>query len=329
MIGFPYWCQSIRQSFDYFAGLLFFEWDNYVLQMLSVERIWEHRNRNAVLLLSSIAILVIAIVDWETEPYFSLGFLYLFPIIAAAGFLPRWAVALLGMGCAALAEMFSSLGRSYLRFVFEALALAGCGLFVVELVRNRRLSAESQQRLKVLVETSPAAIVTVDERGIIELANAAASELMDPRTKKLIGSPIAAFLPDLHHAIRWEDAPQFRTSMQCRGHRSDGESFIADVWFSTYNEGSAHKLAAIIADASENASPTDARGDHEHSPLNPRETEVLRFLVQGLANKEIAARMGISESSVKNTLQQLFARTGVRTRSQLVRVAMEQYRDVL
>jgi two-component system nitrate/nitrite response regulator NarL len=57
--------------------------------------------------------------------------------------------------------------------------------------------------------------------------------------------------------------------------------------------------------------------------------DVLRLLVQGLANKEIAARMEISESTVKNTLQQLFAKTNVRTRAQLVRVALEQYRDTL
>jgi two-component system nitrate/nitrite response regulator NarL len=53
------------------------------------------------------------------------------------------------------------------------------------------------------------------------------------------------------------------------------------------------------------------------------------LLVQGLANKEIAGRMEISESAVKNAIQQLFAKTGVRTRSQLVRVALEQYRRAL
>jgi two-component system nitrate/nitrite response regulator NarL len=63
--------------------------------------------------------------------------------------------------------------------------------------------------------------------------------------------------------------------------------------------------------------------------LTSRETEVLRSLVQGLANKEIAARLEISESTVKNTIQQLFAKAGVRTRSQLVRVALEQHRDIL
>jgi PAS domain S-box-containing protein len=298
--------------------------------MPSLERIWEPGNRKLVLLVSAVVIVVIAVVDWETDPYFSLGFFYLFPIIAVAGFLPRWMVALTGVSCAILSEIFSSLDRSYLRLAFEALALAGCGLFVAELIRNRRLSVESQQRLKALVETSPAAIVAVDEHGRIELANNAASDLMDPRNRNIIGSPIAAFLPELHHAIRWEEAPQFRASMQCRGHRSNGESFVADVWFSTYKEGSSHKLAAIIADATENT-PLDegSPAEQETSALSHRETDVLRLLVQGLANKEIAVRVGISESSVKNTLQQLFARTGVRTRSQLVRVAMERYRDLL
>jgi two-component system, NarL family, nitrate/nitrite response regulator NarL len=63
--------------------------------------------------------------------------------------------------------------------------------------------------------------------------------------------------------------------------------------------------------------------------LNNRELKVLRLLVQGLANKEIAANLKISESAVKNALQQLFGKTAVRTRSQLVRVALERYRNLL
>jgi two-component system, NarL family, nitrate/nitrite response regulator NarL len=58
-----------------------------------------------------------------------------------------------------------------------------------------------------------------------------------------------------------------------------------------------------------------------------REGQVLSFVFEGLANKEIAARIGVSEASVKSTLQQLFSKTGVRTRSQLVRIVLEQYRD--
>jgi PAS domain S-box-containing protein len=294
---------------------------------------WEERNRTVILLISAVIILVIASIDWWTKPYVSLGFLYLFPIMLAAGFLPRWAVALLGLVCAVLSALYSSLEISFVRLAFETLALAGCGLFVGELLRNRRLSLEAQERLRVLVETSPAAIVTVDERGFIELANRAAAELIAPRDGRLVGNPIAAFLPELHHALRWEEGPQFRTSMQCRGHRGNGESFMADIWFSTYKEQAKPKLAAIIADVTDSTAASISSGPpvdrHERASLSGRETEVLRFLVQGLANKEIAARMDISESSVKNTIQQLFAKADVRTRAQLVRVALEDYRDLL
>ena len=58
-----------------------------------------------------------------------------------------------------------------------------------------------------------------------------------------------------------------------------------------------------------------------------RERLVLSYVFEGLANKEIATRIGVSESSVKATLQQLFSKTGVRTRSQLVRITLEQYKN--
>jgi two-component system nitrate/nitrite response regulator NarL len=59
-------------------------------------------------------------------------------------------------------------------------------------------------------------------------------------------------------------------------------------------------------------------------PLTDRDRKILRMLLEGSANKEIASGLGISESAVKAALQQLFAKTGVRTRSQLVRIALEK-----
>jgi two-component system, NarL family, nitrate/nitrite response regulator NarL len=63
--------------------------------------------------------------------------------------------------------------------------------------------------------------------------------------------------------------------------------------------------------------------------LTKREKDILSFIFEGFSNKEIANRLHISESAVKASLQNLFSKTGVRTRSQLVRVALEQYRDQL
>jgi two-component system, NarL family, nitrate/nitrite response regulator NarL len=69
--------------------------------------------------------------------------------------------------------------------------------------------------------------------------------------------------------------------------------------------------------------------DKTRTKFSPRERQVLSFVFEGLGNKQIADRLRVSETSVKATLQQLFAKTGVRTRSQLVRVALEQYRELL
>jgi DNA-binding NarL/FixJ family response regulator len=59
--------------------------------------------------------------------------------------------------------------------------------------------------------------------------------------------------------------------------------------------------------------------------LSERERDVLKRVFAGESNKEIAVHLNISEASVKSALQQLFLKTGVRTRSQLVRIALEEY----
>ena len=58
--------------------------------------------------------------------------------------------------------------------------------------------------------------------------------------------------------------------------------------------------------------------------LTPRERFVLQGVFEGLTNKEIAAQLQVSEGSIKAVMQQLFDKTGVRTRSQLVRIALEK-----
>jgi hypothetical protein len=113
--------------------------------MWRLEQVWEERNRTSVLLASGAVILIVAMAGWWTKPFVAFGVLYLFPIMLAAGFLPRWLIVVIGAACAALSELFSSFDRSTVRLAFETLALAGCGLFVAELVRNRRLTSEGQK----------------------------------------------------------------------------------------------------------------------------------------------------------------------------------------
>jgi DNA-binding NarL/FixJ family response regulator len=78
------------------------------------------------------------------------------------------------------------------------------------------------------------------------------------------------------------------------------------------------KVIQLMADR------VDQREEERVSPLlTEREQQVLRGIFEGLTNKEIGAQLGVSDGAVKATLQQLFQKTGVRTRSQLVRIALE------
>jgi two-component system, NarL family, nitrate/nitrite response regulator NarL len=63
--------------------------------------------------------------------------------------------------------------------------------------------------------------------------------------------------------------------------------------------------------------------------LTERDKTILRYIFQGLANKEIGARLQVTEGAVKASLRQLFHKLEVHTRAQLVKIALEQYKDQL
>jgi two-component system sensor kinase FixL len=229
--------------------------------------LYSRPNRAPVLAAAAGLIAIIAAVDWATMPNFSLNFLYLFPIMLAGGFLSRVQIALLSVFCAVLGELFSSFpsADAVTRMAMMSIAFSGTGLFVSELVRKRQLALEhvqelsehirhredAEQQLQILIESSPAAIVTVDASGSIVLANQAAQQLLALGGPPLAGEPIRTYLPALQPVAQSNRTQSFRTTMQCRGQRRNGEVFLAAIWFSTYKTLSGPKLAAIIADLSE------------------------------------------------------------------------------
>jgi DNA-binding NarL/FixJ family response regulator len=59
--------------------------------------------------------------------------------------------------------------------------------------------------------------------------------------------------------------------------------------------------------------------------LSARERAVLKAVLEGLTNHQIAVKLQMPESSVKYVIRKLFEKAGVRTRSQLVRIALERH----
>jgi PAS domain S-box-containing protein len=223
----------------------------------------------------------VALVDWRVELNVSFGFLYLFPMLIVGSCLPRWQLALLGGLCTFLAERFAPFpwepAAGVPRDIFMLAAYFGTALFASESARNRRLTSQhvreveqeaelrrdAEQQLEALIESSPAAILTVDSAGRILMANQAAHRLLGFELETLSGESIKNFLPPLAAVPPADEStPSFRTAMQCRGRRRDGEVFLADVWFSTYKTSAGPRLAAMLVDSSE-----DLR-DKEESSLH-------------------------------------------------------------
>jgi PAS domain S-box-containing protein len=155
--------------------------------------------------------------------------------------------------------------EAVIRLLFSSAGFVGTGLFISELIRNRRIALshveelegqiklreDAEEELLSLVESSPAAIVTIDSTGKVLLANEAAQYLLAPEGEALQGQEIDSYLPTLQTVLRTQQPRVFRTTLQCTGRRSDGEVFLAGVWFSTYSTISGPRLAAIIVDLSE------------------------------------------------------------------------------
>lgn len=234
---------------------------------MELSSIYSTENRKRFLIAAAFLIASIAIIDWLTKPYVSLGFLYLFPILLIAGFLPRWQITTVSLACAMLHELFSNLPphQAVTRLAVVSAGFVGTGLFASEVVRNRqmtlehlrevetqiKLRQETEEQLQRLVESSPLAIITIDATGRILLANQASQNLLATGQERIEGQQIADFLPALQTVVQTGRPKLFRTELRCRGKRRNGDAFLAAVWFSTYSTLRGPRLSAIIVDLSE------------------------------------------------------------------------------
>jgi two-component system sensor kinase FixL len=221
-------------------------------------------------------IMPIVLADWAIGARASLAAFYMLPMMVVATVAEPVEILALAILCSFLRSLFdlpSPPLEVVFRFIFAVLAYAGAGLFVSALIRNRKLA----EQLRVLVESSPAAILTTDGAGRVLACNQAANLLFLLGGKEsLTGRPIGSYIPLLADALKLDRQPdrqsdhqsdELRTAAQCQGRRENGEVFLAHTWFSSYVAPEGRRLAAIVVDSSEE--------------MRDREEEGLRQLMRG------------------------------------------------
>ncbi len=239
-------------------------------------------DKRSVLLKAGLSIAAIAILDWLVVAEVLLGFLYLVPMLMVGSVLSRWQICGVAALCTFLAESFSDLSwnlrTGISRDVLYFAAFAGAGFLIREVSRNRAVTEkhlheierqsdarrEAEEQLKMLIESSPVAILTADPEGSVLTANEAAHRLLGVLSGELPGRAIHRHLPALANLSVQDPSRQLlRTVMQARGLREDGETFLADICFSTYRTNAGTRLTAMVLDASEDLRNHEVSGLHQ------------------------------------------------------------------
>ena len=227
-------------------------------------------SKRTSLIRAAVLTALIAVVDWRVVGDVPLGFLYLLPMMMVGKFLKPWQSALAAVVCTYLTEEFDtfawSLWTGLPRDVLYFTAFFFVGVFIHEMDRNRQIIVaqlheieqqrdarrDAEEQLVVLIESSPAAIITADSDGTVLMANDAAHQMVGLAAPSLLGKSIHHYFPSLANVSgRQTNQPLFRAAMQSRGQREDGEGFLAEICFSTYQTAYGSRLAAMILDSSE------------------------------------------------------------------------------
>ncbi len=212
------------------------------MQPLEVFRAYADTNRTWVWIIAAAMILSIGWCDWRYLPNISIGFLYIIPILLVSGTIGSFPMVVLAAVCGVLREMFNPQNTqpgSAARILVGFGGFALSGLFVSELNQKRqmvtrhlaereeqiKLRLDAERQIRVLIETSPLAILTVSQEGRILLANQSAQQLLGFE-EDAQGADVRPFLPILERLLKSQGSSAterssggFRTTVESKGCR--------------------------------------------------------------------------------------------------------------
>jgi NarL family two-component system response regulator YdfI len=200
--------------------------------------------------------------------------------------------------------------------------------------------------VRVLVAADSAVVragleAVIAQAPALSLAGSAEPETLAARIREL--EPDIVLLEQRHGADEALEplvasGPAFVLLVQSEDAAATAASFRAGVRALLPHEAAAHEIVAAIEAAAQGlvvlhpdmlaslqiAEPARTPPADLDASLTPREIEVLRMLAEGLANKNIAFRLGISEHTVKFHITSIFAKLNASSRAEAVAIGMRR-----
>jgi DNA-binding NarL/FixJ family response regulator len=173
-----------------------------------------------------------------------------------------------------------------------------------------------QSDIQVVGETVDLASVNENETEVAVIASVSSARLLESKPSFAI-----LFLMDDIQSIR----SMLNSSSQAWGVLSADateDELVAAV--RAVGEGLWVGAPGLVGDLFRMSGRRESSGDDSPiEPLTVREMEVIQLMAQGLANKQIALALGISEHTVKFHLSSLYAKLGISSRTEAVKRGIE------
>jgi DNA-binding CsgD family transcriptional regulator len=182
------------------------------------------------------------------------------------------------------------------------------------------LAAAGDERAAAAIEEARRLGVTVNRlnRGLLGYADAI---LVGRRgDRELAAYAARAADADLAHYRVWGDVARLQAAVPARA----GHWGQPDTWLKAAEESfAAHGIAALGVRCAELLRGPSGRWTG--LGVTAREADVLMLVAEGLANKDIAARLHVSPRTVEKHVESLLRKAGARSRTQLVAIARPQH----
>jgi two-component system, chemotaxis family, CheB/CheR fusion protein len=164
-------------------------------------------------------------------------------------------------------EVRSPEGRCWIRRIFpyrtEDNRIEGVAVAFLDITEGKRVEdalAKSEERMRAIVDTAADAIITSDDRGIIDGFNPAAEKMFGYSAAEVIGQNVAILMPQPHRKehdsyisnyIKTGIKKILGTTREVLGQRKDGSTFPTELSVTEFYASGARKFAGVHRDVSE------------------------------------------------------------------------------